>query len=118
MRYLPASFAVAEPGGEAAALRLVVSVLRGHRGRLGQNLGQRERGGGIAVRVFALCAQRIDHVREFGVLAGAAGVDDVPEGLGLRRRRLRIEVGEVERGEIRRDMAIAALVVPAPQLGQ
>ena len=59
-------------------------------------------------------AELVENVRKLALLRRAIGVDDRPERLRLRRRRFRIERRDVERGEVCRNMAVAAVVVPAP----
>ena len=58
-------------------------------------------------------ADGVDGVSELGILRCAVGVDYLPKRLGLRRRRLRIEVAEIDIGEkIVGDVFGAAFGIP------
>src|SRR5262249_58761524 len=60
-------------------------------------------------------ANLVEQILQLTLFGCAIGVDDRPECRCLGRRRLRIERRDVERGKIRRDVAVTAvLVVPAP----
>src|SRR5262245_42762730 len=66
--------------------------------------------------VWVPFAEGIDHIRQLGVLWLDVDVHDLPERRRLWRMGLRIEIGEIEFGEISRDVPKPAGAKPTPEL--
>ena len=58
--------------------------------------------------------ETVDNVGQLGFFGGMIGVDDVPEGCGLARRCLGVEVGDVQGAQVSSDIGEAAVLVPFP----
>lgn len=96
MRYLPAVLAVGEP---------LLEIFPNHRNHVLHRQGDgrdrlRRAVHGVdrlAVLIRLVLAKLVDRISQLGVLGHAATCDNRPEGLRLPRRRLGIEIREVER---------------------
>src|SRR5262249_58560712 len=63
------------------------------------------------VRVFSL-SESLQHVGELYVLRRRVETDDLPVRVRLLRRRLGVELRDVPLRQVRRDVAVAAVLVP------